>query len=82
MSYPSERVAAIVACEGEVRHIPEGSGGNFLQYPKGGTASVACEGDPTKSGHIKFYPLGMSTLNWSTLDQESESNKACIGETN
>ena len=65
-----------------MRHIPEVGGRHFGQYPERGTASVAREGEPTKSGNLTFEPGGMSTINWRTLDQESYSNKASRGETN
>ena len=54
-----ERVAASVALEREVRHIPEGGGGNFGKYPEGGTTSVSRKGDHTKSGYLTFDPGGM-----------------------
>ena len=38
---PQERVKAIIASEGEVRHVPEGGGENFGQDPEVGTGSVA-----------------------------------------
>ena len=68
--------------KGEVIHIPEGGGVKFGQNHQGGTASVAHEGDPTKSGYLTFDPGGMSTINWGVLYQESESNKAYRYETN
>ena len=54
-------------CEGQARHITEGRGGNFEQYPKGGTASVDLEGDPNKSGYLNFDPGELSTINWKIL---------------
>ena len=68
-SPPPERVAASMDCKVEVRHVPEGGGGNFGQDPEGGTASVAHELDPPKSGYLAFDPGGMSTINWRKLDQ-------------
>ena len=53
-----------MAREGEVRHVPEGGGGNLGQYNEGGTASVVREGDPTKSGYPAFDPGRMSKINW------------------
>ena len=55
---PPERVTEIVAYNGEVRHVPDGGGGNFGQYIKVGTASVARERETTKSGYLKFDPGG------------------------
>ena len=49
---------------GEVRHVPEGGGGNLVEDPEGGTASVASDGEPTKSGYLTFDPVEMSTINW------------------
>ena len=63
MVHAPDRVTASVAHNVEVRHVPEGGGGNFEKYPKGVTASVAREGDPTKSGYLNFDPGGMSTIN-------------------
>ena len=40
------------------------------------------KGDPTKSGYLTFEPGGLSIINWRALDQESDSNKTSIGETN
>ena len=40
------------------------------------------KGDPTKSVYLIFFPGGISTINYRTLYQESESNKAFIVETN
>ena len=58
---------------GEVGNVPEGVGGNFEQNPEGGTASVARKGDSAKSGYLTFDPDGISTINWRTIYQESES---------
>ena len=63
-------------------HIPEVGGGNIVQYPEGGTASVACEGDPTKLWYLTFYPSGVSTINCRVLYPESESNESSRGTTN
>ena len=49
---------------GEVRHVQEGGGRNLGKYTDGGTASVASEGEPTKSGYLTFDPVEMSTINW------------------
>ena len=68
--------------KGELRHVPEGGGRNFGQEPEGGTAIVACERCTTKSGYFTIDPGGMSTINWSILYQDSESNKYFIGKTN
>ena len=62
VGHPVERVAAIVSCEGEVGHLPEGCGGNFEQDIEGGTVSVAREGDPKNSGYLTFEPDGMTTI--------------------
>ena len=48
VGHTPDRVTEIVAREGEVRHFPEGGGGNYVQDPEGGTASLACKGDTTK----------------------------------
>ena len=82
LGHPPERVAASVAREGEVRHVPDLGGENFGQDLEGVTASVAREGDPTKSGWLTFEPGGVSTINFRALDQESDSNKASRGEQN
>ena len=82
VGHPPERVAESVAREGEVRQVPEGGYRNFVQDTEGYTVSVGHGVDPTKSGYLKFYPGGMSTINKRKLYQESESNKASRGETN
>ena len=64
MGHTPERFAASVAYEGEVKHVPEDGGGKFGQYTEGGTASVAREGDHTKSGYFTFDPGGMYKINW------------------
>ena len=46
------------------------------------TTSENRNGEPTKSGYLTFDPGGMSKINWRELYQQSESNKASIGETN
>ena len=48
----------------EVRHVPEGGGGNLGKYCERGTASVASEGEPTKSGYLTFDQVEISTINW------------------
>ena len=66
-----------MAYEEEVRHVPDGDGGNFGQDPKGGTTSVAREGDPTKSRYLNFDPGRMSTIKWIPKGgQLSESRKS------
>ena len=65
----------------KVRHVPETGGRKFGQYPECGTPSVACEGEPTKSGYLNFDPGEMSTINWRKLYQESDSNRDSIGKT-
>ena len=60
-----------MAHEGEVRHTPEGGGVKFGQNHQGGTAIVAHEGDPTKSGYLTFDPGGLSTINCGLLYQDS-----------
>ena len=57
-----ERVSASIACEGEVRHVPEGGGGSFVKYPEGGNASVYREIETTKSGYLTFDPGVMFTI--------------------
>ena len=52
-----------MAREGELRHIPEEGGKHFGQDPEGGTASVAREREPTKSGYLNFDPGEMYTSN-------------------
>ena len=64
VSHAPEKVAVSVACKGEVIHIPEGGGRKFGPDPERGTASVACYGDPKKSGYLTFDPGGISTINW------------------
>ena len=54
---------------------------HFEQYPEGGTVSVSRKGDPTKSGYLTFDLGGMSTINFSILDQDSDSNKSPKGKT-
>ena len=78
MGDKTEKVTARLACEGESGQAPGGSEGNLKPDPEVGTTSVVCKGDPTKSGYLNFDPIGMSTINWRKLDQESESNKAYI----
>ena len=58
-----------------MRHFPEGGGGNFGQDPEGSTSSVDLDGDPNTSGYIIFDPGGMYTINWRTLDQESDPKR-------
>ena len=65
-----------------MKHIPKRGGGNIRKYLEVGTASVDLKVDTTKSGYITFDPGGMSTIDYRALYQESESNKACRGETN
>ena len=43
---------------------------------------MACKGEPTKSEYLTFGQGGMSTINWSKLYQDSESNKSPRGEPN
>ena len=82
MVHSPERVTASVACEGEVRHMPEGGGGNFGQDCEGSTVSVAHVGDTTKSGYLKFYQGGMSIIKFRPRGgQVSESRRAPRGET-
>ena len=52
VGYAQERVTASVACEGEVGKVPDGGCRKFEQDNEGGTTSVACKGDPTKSGYL------------------------------
>ena len=73
VGHAPDRVTARVAHQGEARHVSEGGGGKFGQYPEGGTASVDLQGDPTKSGYLNFEPGGMYTTSWRpTGDQVSE----------
>ena len=48
----------------EVGNVLEGGGGNLEHDPEGGTASVACERDPTKSGYFNFDLDRIYTINW------------------
>ena len=59
-----EKVTSRLACKGELVQAPESSEGNLKPYPEEGTASVAREGEPPKSGYLTFDPGGMSTINW------------------
>ena len=45
---------------------PEGGSETIAPYCAGGTASVACKGEPTKSGYLDFETGGMSAFNWSS----------------
>ena len=75
-----ERATQSVACEGEVRHHQDGRGRKFGQDTKGGTVSVAHEGDTTKSGYLTFEPGGMPTINRrKTGGQISESSRSHRG---
>ena len=65
-----DKVTEILACEGEPGQDPEGSEGNLKPYTEGGTASVARQGEPDKSGYLNFDPSGMYTINWRKLYQE------------
>ena len=49
-----DKVTASLSCEGESGQAFEGSEGNLKPDTEGGTASVAREGDPTKSGYLTF----------------------------
>ena len=64
-----------------MKHVSEGDGINFRKYTEGGTASVFCKGDPTKSGYLTVDIGGMSAINCGTLYQESDSNKVSRGKT-
>ena len=81
VGHAAERVIVSISCEVEVRHITEGCGENFLKDPEVGTASLTRNGNSTKSFYLTFDPGGMYTINWKTLYQELESNKAYRGET-
>ena len=71
-----ERVAAILACEGELGQALEESEGNIKPYPEGGTASVSRKGYAIKSGYLTFYPGSVSTMNWwLNLGQGSEYSR-------
>ena len=74
-----EKFTASLACEVESGQAPGGSEGNFKPDPKGGSVSVAREGEPTKSGCLNFDPSGISTIRSRKLDRESESNNASRG---
>ena len=65
VGHAPETVAEVMACEVEVRHVPEVGGRNFGQDPEGGTASVAHEGDPSNLRYIAFDPGGISKINLS-----------------
>ena len=71
-----------MSCKGELGNVPDRGGGTFEQYPEGGTVSVAHKGDLTKSVYLNFDPSGMSTINWSKIDQESGSKKSSRWESN
>ena len=76
-----ERFTSSLACEEEVRHVPEGGGGNFVQDTEGGTTSVACEEETPISGCLTFDPGGMPKITWSSkLVQVSESNRSTRGD--
>ena len=47
-----------------MRYVQEGGGNNFEQNPEGGTTSVTCEVNPTKSGYLTFDPDGLYIINW------------------
>ena len=64
-----EKFTACLTCKGESGQAPEGSEGNLKPDPEGGTASVHCEGDPTKSVYISFDPIRISTINSRKLNQ-------------
>ena len=49
----------------KMMHVPYGGGGNFRQYTKVGTASVAHDVETTKKGYLTFKPGGMFTISWS-----------------
>ena len=59
-----EKVAAILAFEGELGQALKESEGNLKPYPEGGTASVSRKGYTTKSGYLTFNPGSVSTMNW------------------
>ena len=59
-----EKVTAILDCGGELGQASEGSEVNPKTYPEGGTASVACKGDPNKSGYLNFDPGDIFTIRW------------------
>ena len=61
----TQRVTSRVAHKVEVRHVPEGGGGNFGQDTEGVNTIVDHNGDPNKSGYLNFDPGGISTINWS-----------------
>ena len=71
-----KRVIESVDRERELGHVLYGGGGNFEQYPEGGTTIVAHEGDPTKSEYLTFDPGGISTIKCSpTGGQVSEYSR-------
>ena len=65
----TKKVTAILAFKDKSGQAPEGSEGNLKPDPEGGTASVHCEGDPTKSVYISFDPIRISTINLRKLNQ-------------
>ena len=77
-----EGYTARVDLEEEVRNTLYEGSGVYTPYPEGGTASVAHEGDTTKSAYLTFEICGMYKINWGTIDQESESNKYHTSEPN
>ena len=60
----TERVAKNVNLNVDVRHDPDGGGVNVVRYLEESTASVAHEGDTTKSGYLTFDLGGMYTIKW------------------
>ena len=62
-----EKVKESLAFERELVQAPEGSEGNLKPDPEGGNASVACEGEPTKSVYLTFDPSGISKIKWRKL---------------
>ena len=59
-----EKVSSSLNCKGELGQAPDISEGNLKPYLEEVTASVAREGQPTKSGYLTFDSGGISTINW------------------
>ena len=54
MGDKTDKFTAILDFEGESGQAPGTNEGNLKPDPEGGTTSVACEGEPTKSGYLIF----------------------------
>ena len=61
MGKKPDQFTAILDCEVEPGQASGGSEGNLKPDPEGGTASVAREGEPTKSVYLTFDPTAFAT---------------------